>query len=88
MKKIFFVATTFIFVMLFGLQVNAGYDVTPPKLNSVTLDKTTVTKPGILNITLDITEEETGVTWIEILCEASDNSSEILAYINIPNTYT
>lgn len=90
MKKIFFVATTFIFVMLFGLQVNAGYDVTPPKLNSVTLEKTTVTKPGILNITLDITEEETGVVYIHIFYSKPGmvNCYDLSGYVEISNVFT
>lgn len=88
MKKIFFVATTFIFVMLFGLKANAGYDVTAPKLNSVTLDKTTVTKPGILNITLDITEEETGVTFIQISFWKSGEPSNGGLGIEVSNVFT
>jgi len=89
MKKIFFVLTTFIFVMLSGLEVNAAYDVTAPKLKGVTLDKTTVTKPGILNITLDIVEDETGVTRIEVLyMKPGATGDDFLVVVDIPNVYT
>lgn len=66
MKKMVFVLSAFILAMFCRLEAKAAYDVTAPKLNSVTLDKETVTKPGVLNITLDITEEETGVTRIDV----------------------
>ncbi|WP_283682491.1 hypothetical protein [Parablautia sp. Marseille-Q6255] len=39
----------------------SGYDTTAPKLNGVTLDKAEIILPGVVNVTLDITEEETGV---------------------------
>lgn len=43
----------------------AGYDTTAPKLNGVTFSKSVI-KPGILKVTLDITEEETGTSFCQM----------------------
>lgn len=90
MKKVFCSLATFIFVILCGFTVNAGHDVTAPRINSVTLDKDTVVKPGILNITLDITEEETGVTHITIGYRKPGipETYPLTAYLTISNQFT
>lgn len=44
----------------------ADYDTTPPVINTVTINKASITKPGVMTVTLDVTENDTGVSGIDI----------------------
>ena len=57
---------------VFNIKTYAGYDKTAPIVNSITIDKTEITKPGIIKLTFDITEEETGLSMLDVRFMSSD----------------
>jgi hypothetical protein len=51
---------------LLSINTIAISDVTPPQLNSISIDKTQVTAPGSVMVTADITDDCSGVNYIQI----------------------
>ena len=60
----------------------AGYDTTAPKLNEVTFNRSII-KPGMLKVTLDITEEETGVSGCSVGMEKTPSGGYYVYYSGI-----
>lgn len=54
-------------MMFLSVRTHASYDTTAPKLNGVNIVTPTVIKPGIAKISMDITEEETGVKEVSFI---------------------
>ena len=56
-------------------EVVSGRDITPPLLKKVTIDTKSVSKPGILQVTLEFEEEETGLkSWdMQAMADGSNN---------------
>ena len=56
-------------------EVVSGRDITPPQLKKVTIDTKSVSKPGILQVTLEFEEEETGLkSWdIQAIADGTNN---------------
>ena len=59
-------------MMFLSVRTHAGYDTVAPKINSIMINTPTVTKPGIARITFNLTEEETGVTWLSVMLYRKD----------------
>ncbi|MCQ4636610.1 hypothetical protein NE619_07700 [Anaerovorax odorimutans] len=59
----------------------SGYDTTAPLLNSVTLDRSSVIKPSVVRVTLDVTEDGTGIKNIGIyFCKSQGQGWEMTHY--------
>ena len=63
-------------------DANAAYDTTAPNLNIVTFSRSIV-KPGVLKVTLDIMEEETGVSGCSVSFNSTHSGSNYLGYYGI-----
>ncbi len=60
------VAGILLLMCLFSVNSLADSDVTPPQLNSISIDKTHVTTPGSVTVTADVTDDYSGVYYVQI----------------------
>ena len=72
--------------------VRAGYDKTAPIINSITISKDSITKPGTFKLTFDVTEEDTGVSRLDVSFMSSGDTdiNDINSAVgrNIDDTYS
>lgn len=73
-------------------MVYAGYDRTAPIINSISLSKDSLTKPGTFKLTFDVTEEDTGVSklYVSFMSSGDTDINDINAAVgrNIEDTYS
>lgn len=56
----------------------SGYDTTAPKVSKVTIKKSSVIKPGFVQVVVDAEENETGIIGIDVVVQSKNYSMNLL----------